>query len=67
LGRHKAKNPEVPNKGRATAGLVLGIVSIALSIIGLVIVNNAVNETNRELERIFNCSAESIATGVDNC
>lgn len=68
IGRNKAaKNPEVPNKGRATAGLVLGIVSIVLSIIGMVIVSNAVNDTEKELNRIFECTAESIETGVDAC
>ena len=50
LGRRKAKkDPRAGRKGAATAGIILGVIAIALGIAGLVIVNDAVNDLDRSL------------------
>jgi Na+/proline symporter len=50
MGRGRAKrDPTAGRKGAATAGIILGVIAIALGIAGLVIVNDTVNDLDRSL------------------
>lgn len=44
--------PGHPDKALAIAGVILGVVAVALGIVGIVAVTSAVNELNRDLEQI---------------
>lgn len=51
VGRKNAKkDPQVGRKTMATWGLVLGVIALALGIWGIVIVGDAINDLEQELE-----------------
>lgn len=53
IGRNRVKSdPAVPHKGLATAGLVLGIVAVLLTLLWVAAINDAVNETNEGLDEL---------------
>ncbi|PRH76206.1 hypothetical protein C6N75_26880 [Streptomyces solincola] len=61
VGRGRAKRGEATNKGVATTGAVLGLVSLILAVVGVVIVVNAVDdavdEINKEVDKAIASSA----------
>lgn len=48
----------------ATWGASLGAVSLVLSVIGIVVLVTALDDTSEEVDHIFNCVAEEIETGT---
>lgn len=52
LAWRAARRPGVGRKGMAIAGTILGCVALALGVIGAVIVDDAVNDLERDLDRI---------------
>lgn len=52
VGRKNAKKNGVGKKTMATWGLVLGAVAFALGVAGVVIVDDALNELERELDNL---------------
>jgi len=52
-GRSRVKrDPEAGRAGMALAGIILGVIAIVLGIIGVSVVNNAVDEFDRDLQQI---------------
>jgi len=49
-------------RGRATAGAILGVVAVGLGILGLVIVNNAVNELDDDLDRLADTPSATVSS-----
>jgi hypothetical protein len=62
VGRGRA-NRGAPNKGMATAGLVLGIVGLVGSILFVILVVNAVNNTQTKFSDITYCINNPNAAG----
>lgn len=55
LGWRRAnRDPAAGRKGMAVAGTILGVVAIALGIAGIAIVSDAVDDLDRDLNRIEN-------------
>jgi hypothetical protein len=54
VGLQRTKKVGAPHKGMAIAGFVLGLVAIALGIVGIIIISTAANDLNKSIEDILN-------------
>lgn len=52
LGRRRARDPAVEGKGRATVGVILGVIAFVMSVIGIFVVTNGVFDVDTNIDRI---------------
>ena len=52
VGRRRAKEPGRSGGGMAIAGLILGLIAVALGIAGIAIIGDAVDDLDRDLEEL---------------
>ena len=64
IGRGRAKRGEATNKGQATAGLVLGIISLVLAVVGFAIIVTAVDDLGDGLDCLSKADTQA---EIDAC
>lgn len=66
VGRRKAdREPEAGRRSMATAGLILGIVSIALGIVGVVLLTTMINDVGNGFDELQRCLENPDAANCD--
>ncbi len=66
VGRRKAdREPEAGRRSMATAGLILGIVSIALGIVGVVVLTTLINDVGNGFDELQRCLENPDAANCD--
>jgi uncharacterized membrane protein YeaQ/YmgE (transglycosylase-associated protein family) len=63
IGRGRAKRGQADNKGKATAGAVLGLVSLILSVVGAVLLFKAAEDVVNKVDKAFNEDGVALSKG----
>ncbi|MYW04427.1 DUF4190 domain-containing protein [Streptomyces sp. SID3343] len=63
VGRSRAKRGEATNKGKATAGAILGLVSLILSVVGAVLLFKAAEDVVDKVDKVLNEDGVALSKG----